>query len=339
MFKARIAGVGSYLPKRCVSNGHLKGMIRGFDEAKAGMPFEEWVENMTGIGERYYISEEEDIETMGEEASRKAIEDANLKIQDIEFLILTSFTQKREIPNSACSLAHRLGLDTIPAFPLNTACAGFLYGMAIAYSFIKSGWYKNILIVSAECLSRAIDPDDPRVAVLLGDGAGAAVLQVSSETGICSQPFIGSLYSDHLEYLNSDFQIAKDIGGINYIKKSYLKMPGGPQVLRRAVNSMSEAAICALSKSPWSAEDIDYLIPHQANARIIDGVAEKLNFPKEKVISIIKDMGNNSSATIPITLEMAVHGKIQGKNIKRKDKLLFTTVGGGYSVASVVMEY
>jgi 3-oxoacyl-[acyl-carrier-protein] synthase-3 len=156
---------------------------------------------------------------------------------------------------------------------------------------------------------------------------------------MCSQPFIGSLYSDHIEHLNSDSQPIENINNIAYVKKTYLRMPGGPQVLRKAVNAMSEAAISALSKSPWTIKDIDYLIPHQANERIIEGVAERLNFPKEKVISIIQKIGNNSSVTIPACLDMAVHGKIQGKKINRGNKILFTSVGGGYSVASIVMEY
>ncbi|OGS27951.1 MAG: hypothetical protein A2297_07990 [Elusimicrobia bacterium RIFOXYB2_FULL_48_7] len=329
MKKARIAGTGSYLPKKLMTNQKLEKIVKKFDPVRAGMPFCEWTEKVTGIKTRYYV-EDEDTEYMAAEASKKALEAAGIKPDKLDFIIAASFTPSKEIPNLACSIADRIGNGNIPGFVLNTACAGFICGLDDAYYKIISGNYKNILIVASETLSKVTDFNDPATAVLFGDGAGAVVLQQSDKEGISTFPYLKSDYSpDHLEFKNSNIEK----------EKCFIRMDGGPRVLKKAVNAMAEAAKKALEISTYKLEAIDWIIPHQANERIIRSLAEKLNVPMEKVCLTVDKFGNTSAATIPIALDKAVRGELENYKIKKGDKVLLTTVGGGYSIGAVVLEY
>lgn len=338
---ARILGTGSYLPKKKVNNKDLEKIVRNFDIEKAGMEFVEWAEAMTGIRERYY-AEDEDAESMGAEAAKRALGSAGMNSSDVDFIIASSFTPTRDIPNLACSIGHLIGADTSPAFPLNTACAGFIYGLAIGYSLIKSELYKNVLVVATEVLSKATDFGDPKTAVLFGDGAGAAILEASDGGGIVSPPYLASEFSSHFELRSANISDAREIltqGEKEYIARCYIKMPGGPKVLKRAINAMADAAMGALEKSPWKLEEVDYIIPHQANQRITLGLIEKLKVPPDKVCSNIARFGNTSGASVAIALDKAVRGEIEEYQIKRGDKIVLTSIGGGYSLAGMVMEY
>ncbi len=338
---AKIVGTGSYLPKRQVSNELIEKMVRNFDLQRAGMPFQQWVEKVTGIKNRYFV-EDEDTETMAAQASLRALAAAGMKASEIDFIIISSFTPTRDIPNLACSLGHLIGVKNVGGFPLNTACAGFVYGLAMAYALIKSGLYKNILVVSSETLSRVTDYGDPTTAVLFADGAGAAILQASEQEGICSPPYLSSEFTDHFELKNSDVLnpgervIRKEK---EFVPHSTLHMPGGPRVLRKAVNWMAEALLRALEQSPYELKDLDVIIPHQANRRITYGLIEKLNVPAEKVCRVIGVIGNTSGASVAISLDMAIRGKADGARIKRGDKVGLTAIGGGYAVGSVIFKY
>ena len=202
MKTARIAGTGSYLPERIINNQELENIVKNFSQERAGMPFCEWVEKVTGIKTRHFV-ENETAEFMGAEAAKKALEMAEIKPDQLDFIIAASFTPSKEIPNLACSIADRLGNGKIPGFVLNTACAGFICGLDDAFYRIISGNYNNILVVASEAITKATDFNDPATAVLFGDGAGAVILQQADTGGIAGFPYLKSDYSaDHLEFRN-----------------------------------------------------------------------------------------------------------------------------------------
>lgn len=338
---AKIVGTGSYLPKKKINNEQMEKLVRNFDYERAGMPFSQWVEKVTGIKTRYFV-QEEDTESMAREASLRALEAAQMKPGDIDFIIVSSFTPTRDIPNLACSLGALIGAQGVGGFPLNAACAGFVYALSVGYALIKSDIYKNILVVSSETLSRVTDYGDPTTAVLFADGAGAAILQASSQSGICSPPYLSSSFTDHFELRNSDAygpENIKEIEGQEFFPRSTLHMPGGPQVLRKAVNGMAEALHKALEASPYELKDLDLIIPHQANRRITYGLIEKLKIPENKVCRVIDMIGNTSGASVAISLDMAARNQLPDVKIKRGDKIAMTTIGGGYSIGSIVFEY
>lgn len=338
---ARIMGTGSYLPKRQITNAEIEKMVRNFDYERAGMPFAQWVEQVTGIKTRHFV-QDEDTESMAKEASLKALQAAELKAQDIDFIIASSFTPTREIPNLACTLGHLLGAEKIGGFPLNTACAGFVYALAMGYALIKADLYRNILVVSSETLSRVTDYGDPTTAVLFADGAGAAILQAAESGGISSPPYLSSEFNDHIGLENADATAPKNIIKVKnkeFLPRTALHMPGGPKVLRKAVNGMAEALLNTLAKSPYKLEDLDVIIPHQANRRITDGLIEKLGIPQEKFCRIIDMIGNTSGASVAISLDLAIREGAGDIKIKRGDKVGLTAIGGGYSVAALVFEY
>ncbi|MFH1045644.1 MAG: beta-ketoacyl-ACP synthase 3 [Candidatus Omnitrophota bacterium] len=337
----RIIGTGSYLPKRRVTNEEIEQLVRNFDAERAAMPFSQWVEKVTGIKTRYFV-EDEDTEGMGAEAARRAIAASGISAKDIEFIIATSFTPAKDIPNLACSIGHFIGADTAGGFPLNVACAGFIYGLAMAYALARAEMYKNILVVSSETLSRITDYGDPTTAVLFADGAGAAVVQACDKGGISSSPYLSSGFTDHFELLNADGQDPKNIithNGQEFIPRTSLHMPGGPKVLRRAVNGMADGLLNALQKSTYSLNDLNLIIPHQANRRITEGLIERLGVPEKKVLGIIDLMGNPSGASVAICLDKAARGEVDGIRLKRGDKVGLTAIGGGYSMGAIVFEY
>lgn len=338
---AKIVGTGSYLPKREISNEQIEKMVRNFDRQRAGMPFTQWVEQVTGIKNRYFV-QDEDTETMAAEAARKALEAAKMEPCDLDFIIASSFTPSRDIPNLACSLGHLIGACGVGGFPLNTACAGFVYALSMGYALIRSDMYKNILVVSSETLSRVTDYGDPTTAVLFADGAGAAILQASEVPGICSTPYLSSIFTDHFELKNSDAAPHQEIIKMQdreLISRSTIHMPGGPRVLRKAVNGMAEALLKALELSPYKLEDLDVIIPHQANRRITYGLIEKLGVSKDKVCRIIDQIGNTSGASVAISLDMAIRGQARDVKINPGDKVGLTAIGGGYSSGALIFEY
>lgn len=338
---ARIVGTGSYLPKKRVTNEMLKGMVRNFDIERAGAPFIQWAEAMTGIRERYYV-DDESAETMGAYAAKEAINVAGIAPEDLDFVIISSFTPSQDVPNLACSISHLIGARGIGGFPLNAACAGFIYGLSVGYSLIATEVYRRILIVATEVLSRVTDYSDPKTAVLFGDGAGAVVLEAAESGGISYPPYLSSEYSSHFELNNPSMTEA---GGIltveekEYIQRSYVRMPGGPKVLRKAINSMAEAVMRALEQSPYKLEDIDYIIPHQANKRITNGLIEKLNVSPHRVCTTIEKFGNTSGASVAIALDKVARGELEGYYLKKGDKIVLTAIGAGYTVAALVLEY
>jgi len=348
MRTARIIGTGSYLPREIVTNKELSYKIRNFraDDAEKMLLrkgynvemmsdrelFDAWVQQVTGIKKRHFYTEDFDkrkgfigsVENMGAEAAKEALNSAGISAKNLDYIIFSTFTQDLDIPNPACSLSHLIGAESIGGIPINTACSGFIDGLIDAYCRICSGFYKTILVVASERLSKVTNYDDPKTAVLFADGAGAVVLQ-KSETGILG------FYSE-LDYSQEHIKLKS----INYKK---IEMGGGPNVLKRAVEAMEKAGLKALERANLKLEDIDYIIPHQANQRITKSLANKLKIPKSKIIETINNFGNTSGASVAIALDKVIKGEVEGIKIKRGNKILLTSVGGGYTLASIAVEY
>jgi len=338
---ARIIGTGSYLPKRKITNEQIEGMISNFDPERAGIPFTQWVQKVTGIQTRHFV-EDEDTEIMAVEASRRALKAAGMDPADLDFIIVSSFTPTRDIPNLACSIGHLIGADGAGGFPLNAACAGFVYALSMGYSLIRSEMYKNILVVSSETLSRVTNYGDPTTAVLFADGAGAVILQASEKGGICSAPYLSSEFTNHFDLKNSGATCPEEViqsEDREFVPRTTVHMPGGPKVLRKAINGMAHALLEALARSPYELEDLDIIIPHQANRRITSGLIEKLEFPEEKVCRVIDSIGNTSGASVAISLDMTIRGKAGEVVVKPGDIVGLVAVGAGYSIGAVVLEY
>lgn len=297
--------------------------------------FDRWALQVTGISQRHIYDNDfnnppnpgfiGDTENMAAEASKRALENTGLTAENIDYIVFATFTPAVLVPNPACSLSSLLGIN-VPGIPINTACSGFIDGLIEAFCRISTGRYKNVLVVAAETLSKTIDYNDPRTAVLFGDGAGAVVLQ-HSNTGILGF-YSGAEYSpDQINY------------SANYsLQKQFLTMNGGPHVLKNAVRAMDKAARNALADAHLSLQDVDYVITHQANRRIIDGVVEALGLPRSKFIETINKYGNTSAASAAISLDKALRGEVEGCTLKKGDTLLLTAVGGGYTYASVVLK-
>lgn len=345
MLTARIIGTGSYLPKKCITNKEFyleKKEIRdSFDIEKVRADYPElkegvdvfcaWGVDRTGIEKRHIYNEDFNnsenfigsTENMGAEAAKKALDAAGLSAKDLDYIIFSSFTQENDIPNPACSLAYLIGAKEIGAIPINTACSGFIDGLIDAYCRIKSEHYKNILVVASETLTKVTNYKDPKTAILFADGAGAAVLQ-AADRGILS------FYSES-DYSQEHIKLKS--------RRGKVKMSGGPRVLKRAVEAMKKAGLKALERANLKLENIDYLIPHQANQRITKDLTHRLGISENKVIETISNLGNTSGVSVAIALDKAVRGEIENRRIKRGDKLLLTAVGGGYTLAAMVLEY
>jgi 3-oxoacyl-[acyl-carrier-protein] synthase III len=343
---SKIIGTGSYLSEQVVTNENLFEKIKNFDSDKARKSLEKggvdvsaftiidvfktWVKGVSGIVLRHFskISTEE----MAAVAAKEALLAAGISAADIEYIIFASFTPAFEIPNPACTLAGSLGISA-GGIQTNTACCGFVDAMITADAYIKSQKYKTILVVASEALTKKVNYDDPTTAILFGDGAGAAILQASDKPGV----------------INTFQKSNYDPGNITLESRGTIKMGGGPLVLKKAVYAMKEAAYAVLDTSSFNKggrtseelikEEVDYIIPHQANERIIDSLVANLGLPKEKFCKTISEIGNVSGASGAITLDRLIRGKLTGQSIKRGDKLLFTSVGGGYTLASLYMIY
>lgn len=339
---AAIAGTGAYLPGQPIDNIELKKKISNFELDKARISlekkgfdvasmtedriFDEWSVQVSGIRYRHFIDPNSAdgvrcTEDMAREASLKALAAARIAPHELDFIVCGTFSQNHDIPNPACTIGHLIGADGVPGFPINTACSSFTDALGVAYYRIMSGKFKNILVVSSEHLTRHVDFSDPSTAILFGDGAAAAVV-TASDHGIRSF-FSKTQYStDHIlkEYAR------------------FIQMGGGPNVLKQAVNAMSEAAERAVEQAGVKTSDVFCMIPHQANLRIIQGVAKKLGIPIGKVAVTIEKYGNTSGSSLGIALDAVMRGEMPVGKPQRGDLLLLTVVGGGYTYSACVIE-
>lgn len=317
---SRILGTGSYLPENVRTNQDLEKMVETNHD---------WIVERTGIHQRHIAAEQESASTLGAEAGRRAIAAAGLDVSDIDMVICATATPDRLFPSTACFVSRHLGLGNVPAFDVTAACAGFVYGMSIADQYIKSGHKKNVLVIGTEVLSRIVDWSDRTTCVLFGDGAGAVVLGASEETGILST----HIHADgqYVDLLYSPNVIRGQEEGCHQPKV----FMSGNEVFKVAVRTLSSIADETLTANNLEKSEIDWLIPHQANIRIISATAKKLQMPMEQVVVTVNKHGNTSSASIPLAMDEAVKdGRIQ-----RGQTLLLETFGGGFAWAAALLKY
>jgi 3-oxoacyl-[acyl-carrier-protein] synthase-3 len=327
MKRSVVLGTGSYLPDKVITNFDLEKMVETNHN---------WIVERTGIHRRHMAAPNQNTSDLALIASQRALEAAKLKAEDIDMILFATVTPDHIMPNTACLLQSKLGCKPIPALDINAACSGFIYALSVADQFIRNGTYKNILVIGAEVLTRIVNFKDRETCILFGDAAGAFILGASDDqnTGIYSfhlkaegnlgdlflQPAGGSAMPLSQEVLDTGSQ--------------YVKMKG-KEIFKNAVRTMAHLCEEALTTNSLKPSDINWLIPHQANWRIMEAVADNLDFPKDKVVSIIHEMGNTSAASVPVAFDTAVRdGRIQkGQNI------LLTAFGAGLTSGSLVLRY
>ena len=310
---ARIIGTGSYLPPKVVTN---------FDLEKTLDTSDGWITARTGIKERRIVTDQNTCD-LALEASIKALSMAELKPEDIDLIILSTTTPDKIFPATATILQNRLGASC-PAFDLQAVCAGFVFALTTAQQYIENGAAKNILVVGSETMSRIVDWNDRSTAILFADGAGAVILSADNNTGIKHS----KLYSDG-KYLSSLHVNNNRINELGTIEME------GNEVFKIAVNKLSEVAEETLTDCNMTSEDIHWMVPHQANIRIINAIAKRIKLPLDKVILTLDKHGNTSAASIPLALDTGV----RDGRIKKGDTLLFEGIGGGFSWGSILLEY
>ena len=321
---ARITGTGSYLPPRRLTNNDLAAELaqRGLETS------DEWIVERTGIRARHFAAPDVASSDLALEASRKAIEAAGLAAQDIDLIIVATSTPDMVFPSTAAILQNKLGITNgCPAFDVQAVCSGFVYALTVADSMIQSGAAKRVLVVGSEVFSRILDFNDRTTCVLFGDGAGAVVLEASDEPGILAT----ELHADgsHVGILC----VPGHVSGGNVLGDPVLKMDG-QAVFKLAVSVLDKAARSALEKAGLTDADIDWLIPHQANIRIMQSTARKLKLSMDKVVVTVGQHGNTSAASIPLALDCAV----RSGQVKAGETLLLEGVGGGFTWGAVLLK-
>ena len=320
----RIAGTGSLLPARRVSNADLAAELasQGIETS------DDWIVERTGIRARHFVDAETQASDLAVGAARQAIAAAGCSAQDIDLIVLATSTPDMVFPSTACIVQNKLGIVGCPAFDVQAVCSGFVYALTIADALIRTGTARRALVIGAEVFSRILDFKDRGTCVLFGDGAGAVVLEASDRPGILAT----DLHADgrHVGILC----VPGTVAGGQVLGDPLLKMDG-QAVFKLAVGVLEQAARAALAKAGRTAADIDWLIPHQANIRIMQGTARKLKLSMDKVVVTVDQHGNTSAASIPLALDTAVRaGRIQ-----RGDTLLLEGVGGGFTWGAVLLDY
>ncbi len=315
---SRIAGTGGYLPKTVRTNDDISRMVDTNDA---------WIVERTGIRERRIAAPHETASSMGECAARQAIAAAGWEPESIDLIIMATSTPDRIFPSAACILQQRLGIRECGAFDVQAACSGFIYAMSIADQFIRAGTASRVLVVGSEINSRLVDWSDRTTCILFGDGAGAVVLEASAEPGILSTHIHADGHYQDLLYLpNPEMGIDGE--------PPYVKMQGN-EVFRIAVNTLGRIVDETLAANGLKKTDVDWLVPHQANIRIIAATARKLKMPMERVVVTIERQGNTSSASVPL----ALHEAVSDGRIRRGQILLMEAFGGGFTWGSALVRY
>jgi 3-oxoacyl-[acyl-carrier-protein] synthase-3 len=319
---SRILGTGSYLPARVLTNHDLEKMVDTTDQ---------WIVERTGIRERRIAADDETTCDLAENAARQAIEAAGLKPADIDLIVLATTTPDRVFPSTACLLQDRLGIHGCAAFDVQAVCTGFVYALAIADKFIRTGSARRALVIGAETLSRIINWKDRSTCVLFGDGAGAVVIGESSEPGIVSS----HLHADgqYKDLLTVPAGISQGYDKVQ-AQEAHLNMEGS-EVFKVAVNTLGRIVDETLEANKLEKRDIQWLVPHQANVRIIAATAKKLGMDMEHVVLTVERHGNTSAASIPLAFDEAV----RDGRIKRGETILMEAFGGGFTWGSVLLKY
>lgn len=307
---AGILGIGSYVPEKILSNSDLEQMMDTSDE---------WIVSRTGIKERRIASDEQDTSHLAYEAAVEALKDANVLAEELDLILVATVTPDMSFPSVACVIQERLGAKNAAAMDISAACAGFIYGVVTATQFVNTGTYKRILVIGAEKLTKIVNWEDRNTAVLFGDGAGAAIIgPVSEGRGILS------------------YELGADgTGGKHLYKGGDHLIMNGREVFKFAVRQMGDSCENVLKLAGLTKEEVDFLIPHQANTRIMDAARERLQLPKEKMSVIIDRHGNTSSSSIPIAL---VEEYKKG-NVKEDDVLVLVGFGGGLTWGAITLRF
>lgn len=327
-FRARIAGTGSYLPDQYITNEDLEKCVDTNDE---------WIRERTGIHKRPKAYDTQVTSDLALIAAQRALEVAKIESTQLDAILVATVSPDHTMPSTACVLQRKLGAKNCMALDISAACSGFVYGLSIANEFIANGTYKNILVVGAEILTRLVNYKDRDTCILFGDGAGAAVITRSDSSDA------SEIYSHHLHadgYISDLFEMP--MGGSAYPfthenldKGLHFMRMKGREVFKHAVRTMSQCCSEALEKNNMNGSQVDWVIPHQANIRIIEGVAKHFGISMEKVVIEIANMGNTSAATVPVAMDIA----IRDGRIRRNQVLLLTAFGAGITSGSLLMRY
>jgi len=321
---SRITGTGSYLPPRRVTNADLAAelAVQGVETS------DEWIVERTGIRARHFAAPDVTTSDLGAQAARHAMEAAGVGPSDIDLIIVATSTPDMVFPSAACILQNKLGIAGCPAFDVQAVCSGFVYALTVADAMIRTGSARRALVIGSEVFSRILDFKDRTTCVLFGDGAGAVVLEASETPGILAT----DLHADgkHVGILC----VPGTVSGGKVLGDPLLKMDG-QAVFKLAVGVLESAARATLAKAGRTDADIDWLIPHQANIRIMQGTARKLKLPLEKLVVTVDEHGNTSAASIPLALDAAVRA---GK-VRKGDTLMLEGVGGGFTWGAVLLDF
>lgn len=322
MTYSRIMGTGSYLPEKILTNHDLEKMVETTDQ---------WIRDRTGIAERHIAAEGETTCDLAEHAARHAIEAAGKRPEDIDLIVLATSTPDQIFPSTACLLQSRLDIHGCAAFDIQAVCTGFIYALGVADNFIKAGAARCALVVGAETFSRIIDWTDRGTCILFGDGAGAVVIEASEEPGILSTHLHAD--GDYASLLHVPDGVSK---GYDKVRENaaFVEMKGN-EVFKMAVNTLGRIVDETLEKNGLEKADIDWLIPHQANIRIINATARKLRMSLDNVVVTVAEHGNTSAASVPLALDVAV----RDGRIKRGETLLLEAFGGGFTWGSALVKY
>jgi len=321
---SRITGTGSYLPPHRLTNAELVAELA----TKGVETSDEWIVERTGIRARHFAAPDVSSSDLATEAARSAMQAAGVQASDVDLIIVATSTPDMVFPSVACIVQNKLGIAGCPAFDVQAVCCGFIYALTVADAMIKSGLASKALVIGAEVFSRILDFSDRTTCVLFGDGAGAVVLQASDTPGILAS----DLHADgtHAGILC----VPGHVCGGQVLGSPLLKMDG-PAVFKLAVGMLEGTARAALAKANLTESDIDWMIPHQANIRIMQSTTRRLKMPMEKMIVTVDQHGNTSAASIPLALDVSVRS---GK-VKKGDTLMLEAVGGGFTWGAVILNY
>ncbi|MDI3546483.1 MAG: 3-oxoacyl-[acyl-carrier-protein] synthase [Halanaerobiales bacterium] len=323
--RATITGLGKYVPPKVLTNKDLEKMVDTSDE---------WITTRTGIKERHIADNDVPASELGLKAAREALQDSGLTAEELDLILVATVTPDMLFPATACIIQEKLGATKAAAFDLEAGCSGFIYGLSVAASFIESGMYENILVIGTEILSKITDWEDRSTCVLFGDGAGAAVLQPTEKGGLLAFDLGADGSGANTLYLPGGGSLNPADETTIKEKMHYLKMEGN-QVFKFAVKRMGQASLDVLKKANLKPEDVDLLVPHQANTRIIDAAAKRLNLGEDKVFVNLPKYGNTSSASIPIALVEARENGL----VNNGDIIVLVAFGAGLTWASTVIEW
>jgi 3-oxoacyl-[acyl-carrier-protein] synthase-3 len=315
---SRIVSTGKYLPARILTNADLEKMVETTDE---------WIRTRTGIEHRHIAADDEATSDLAYQAARIALNDAGLKPSDIDLVLVGTTTPDLIFPNVACLVQEKLGIRGCPAFSIEAACSGFVYGLVVADQFIRGGLAKRALVIGAETMSRIIDWKDRETCVLFGDGAGAVILEAAADPGIIYSTLGADGRYRELLYASSGVSLRQREGAA-------LRMKGN-EVFKVAVKTLESLVDDVVEKNQLEKGAIDWLIPHQANIRIIEATAKRLRMPMERVVLTVREHGNTSAASVPMALDTA----IRDGRVKRGDLLLLEAFGGGFTWGASLVRY